>query len=55
MDKAEIILQYLERNLGPDLKVNTNLSAKVAYTFAQRYIKYVRTVFDTPKEDNGTK
>lgn len=55
MDKAELILQHLERNLGPDLKVNTNLPAKVAYQFATKYVQYLRLAFNTPKEDNGHK
>ena len=53
LDKAELILQYLERNLGPDLKVNTTLPAKVAYPFAIKYMQHIRAMFNTPKEENG--
>jgi len=55
MDKAELILQHLERNLGADLKKSTNLPQELAFQFARKYVQHLRIAFNTPKEDNGHK
>ena len=54
MDRAELILQHIERNLGADLKRSTNLPQQVAFQFAKKYAQYLRASFDM-KEENGSK
>jgi hypothetical protein len=55
MDKSELILEHLERNLGADLKKSTNLPQQMAFQFAQKYVQYLRASFNVPKEENGSK
>ncbi len=46
MDKAELILQHLERNLGIDLKKSSNMPQEWCYQFARKYTQYLRNAFD---------
>lgn len=48
--QAEVI-NYLERNLGPDLAINTGVKRKEAYSFVIQYIKLLRLKYDI-KVDN---
>ena len=43
--QAEVI-DYLERNLGPDLAINTDMKRKEAYSFVIQYIKLLRLKYD---------
>jgi hypothetical protein len=53
MDKAELIIQHLERNLGVDLKKNSNMPQEWCFQFARKYAQYLRATFQVEKEQNG--
>jgi hypothetical protein len=55
MDKAELILQHLERNLGADLKRGTNLPQELAFQFARKYVQHIRTMFAVEGARDGHK
>ena len=42
---AKDIIFYIKKNLGPDLKVNTNLNTKEAYNFATTYAELLKAEF----------
>jgi hypothetical protein len=42
---AKDIIFYIRKNLGPDLKVNTNLNTKEAYNFATTYAELLKAEF----------
>ena len=42
---AKEIIYYIHRHLGPDLNVNTDLTAKEAYQFATMWIELLKAEF----------
>ncbi len=42
---AADVIEYLKRNLGGDLKVNSSLKTKEAYAFANLYVKLLEQKF----------
>jgi hypothetical protein len=51
MDKAELIIQHIERNLGLDIKKSSNMPQEWCFQFGRKYAQYLRTQFNV-KEDN---
>ena len=55
VDKAELIIQHIERNLGVDLKKSSNMPQEWCFQFAKKYAQYLRTNFLVEKSEDGRK